>query len=81
MYIAQAQPVFLPKLLNLVEKLVQNLGYFCNFQKTTQSKLSPNRLKFAQSGYPDQHPRVDVMIKIFRDFRRKIWRFSKKPML
>jgi hypothetical protein len=29
-----------------------NLGYFCNYQKTTQSKQSRNGRKFAQCGHP-----------------------------
>jgi hypothetical protein len=33
-------------------KRPKNLGYFCNFQKTAQSKKSPNTPKFAQSGHP-----------------------------
>jgi hypothetical protein len=28
------------------------MGYFCNFQKTFQSKQSPNGQKFAESGHP-----------------------------
>jgi hypothetical protein len=28
------------------------MGYFCNFQKTAQSKQSPIGRKFAQSGHP-----------------------------
>jgi hypothetical protein len=28
------------------------LGYFSNFQKSTQSKQSPNWRKFVQSGHP-----------------------------
>jgi hypothetical protein len=31
--------------------------YFCTLQKTTQSKQSPNRQKFAQSGHPDSKRR------------------------
>jgi hypothetical protein len=33
------------------------ISYFCNFHKTTQSKLSPKRQKFGQSGHPIGHSR------------------------
>jgi hypothetical protein len=36
-----------------VEKVSQNLRYFCNFQNTAQSKQSRNRRKLAQYGHPD----------------------------
>jgi hypothetical protein len=43
--------------LNRGEKQTKNLGYFCNFKKTDQSKQSPHERKFAQSGHPDtNHP-------------------------
>jgi hypothetical protein len=35
-----------------VEKVAENVGYFCNFKKPTQRKQSPNRLELAQSGHP-----------------------------
>jgi hypothetical protein len=38
--------------LNSGRKWPKNVGHFCNFQKTAQSKQSPNRRKFAQSGHP-----------------------------
>jgi hypothetical protein len=50
-----AQPVFLLKLIHRFyrgTKKLHNLGFFCNFQKTVQSKQSPNSRKFAQSGHP-----------------------------
>jgi hypothetical protein len=31
------------------------VGYFCDFQKTAQSKQSPNGRKFAPSGHPVHH--------------------------
>jgi hypothetical protein len=33
-------------------KMAQNVGYFCNFQKTPQSKQSLILGKFTQSGHP-----------------------------
>jgi hypothetical protein len=32
--------------------MAQNLGHFCKFRKTIQSKQSPNSQNFAQSGHP-----------------------------
>jgi hypothetical protein len=34
------------------------MGYFWNFQKTTQRKHKPSRHKFAQSGHPAERPSV-----------------------
>jgi hypothetical protein len=34
------------------EQCSQKIGYFFNFLKTSQSKQSPKRPKFAQSGHP-----------------------------
>jgi hypothetical protein len=45
----------LSKLLNNLdrgEKQTNNVGYFGHFQKTAQSKQSPNGRKFAQSDNP-----------------------------
>jgi hypothetical protein len=36
------------------------MGYFCNFQNTTQSKQSPKGRKFAQSGHPVRDPELTV---------------------
>jgi hypothetical protein len=36
------------------------LGYFSNFQKSTQSKQSPNWRKFVQSGHPAEQSLGDV---------------------
>jgi hypothetical protein len=35
-----------------VKKVAQKSAYYCNFQKTAQSKHSPIGRKFAQSGHP-----------------------------
>jgi hypothetical protein len=57
---------------------LKNVGDFCNFEETTQSKQSPNGRKFAQPG-------VDVMITIFCDFRqfsaKKLAFFSKTNVM
>jgi hypothetical protein len=34
------------------KKVAKDLGYLCNFHKTAQSKVWPNRRKFAQPGHP-----------------------------
>jgi hypothetical protein len=40
----------------LAQTVVQPITwYFCNFQKTTQSKQLPKKRKFAQSGHPAQN--------------------------
>jgi hypothetical protein len=39
-----------------LNKVAQNLNYFCNFQNNCCSKKqSPNRRKFYQSGHPDPY--------------------------
>jgi hypothetical protein len=45
-----------------VEKEAQKMyvGYFNNFQKSTQSKQSPNWRKFVQSGHPAEQSPGDV---------------------
>jgi hypothetical protein len=34
------------------KKVAKNVGYFCDFQKSTQNKESPNGQKLAQPGHP-----------------------------
>jgi hypothetical protein len=38
-----------------MKKVAQNKCHFSNFPKRSQSKPSPKRRKFAQSGHPDSH--------------------------
>jgi hypothetical protein len=49
-----SQPIFDKNNTQLVQwiKIAQKFAKLCNFQTTAQSKHSPNRRKFAQSGHP-----------------------------
>jgi hypothetical protein len=53
----------------------QNLGYFCTFKKTAQSKKSPNGRIIAQSGHPgcEDH---GSMLWFSKYFRRKNGHFD-----
>jgi hypothetical protein len=53
-----AQQIFRPNLCTTltVDEVATDLGYFCNFHQTAQSKQWPNWWKFAQSGHPGWHP-------------------------
>jgi hypothetical protein len=39
--------------ITVEKKLLESMCHFRNVQKKVQGKQSPNRQKFAQSGYPD----------------------------
>jgi hypothetical protein len=50
-----AQNIFLSKLMHMLKSWIKwpkNVGYFCNFHVTAQSKQSHIGRKFAQSGHP-----------------------------
>jgi hypothetical protein len=52
-----AQSIFLAKMngLNCGKEWPKNVGYFCNFPKTAQSKQSLYVPKFAHSGHTGRH--------------------------
>jgi hypothetical protein len=47
--------------LNRGEQLPKTVDYFCQFKKTARSKLSPDGLKFVQSGHPEANLKAHVV--------------------
>jgi hypothetical protein len=61
-----AQPIHIYVKIFTLEKVAQNVGYLCNFQKkTAKSKQSANGGKFAQSGHPGLISRFPLRSTIF----------------
>jgi hypothetical protein len=46
------------------KRVAKKLGYFCHFQRTAQSKQSPNRQKFSQSGHSAQKDALLRMLSV-----------------
>jgi hypothetical protein len=60
-----------------VEKVAQNVDYFCNFQKLSQSKQSNKDTKFAQPGHPGRE-RESIQEKIVGGTKEKRKRRKKE---